>query len=108
MFIFLSLTGVLSSNNKTSPSPVKSDHKLSFAWSIHPILGLLGTVLNSLVLFMFVKERQNMVTLINIMILLDTLYRLMISLVAVPWKCYLMATDSYIFSSLITSDMVKS
>ena len=79
---------------------------MSLAWSFHPVLGIIGTILNSFVLYIFVKERQSMVTLINIMILLDTIYRLLISSVAVHWKCFLMATDTYIFSFLMTKDIV--
>ena len=96
----------LDSNNETSN---KSDHKMSIAWSLHPIIGIVGTVLNSFVLYMFVRERQNMISLINLLILLDTLYRLAISLVGVPWKGFLLATDSYLFSPwLLSNQMVKS
>ena len=33
----------LDSNNETSN---KSDHKMSIAWSLHPIIGIVGTFLN--------------------------------------------------------------
>ena len=98
-------TKCLSSNETFTMK--KAEHKMSIAWSFYPFLGIIGFILNSFVLYMFVQERQNMISLINLLIWLDTLYRLVISLLGVPWKGYLMATDSYLFPWLMSSQMVS-
>ena len=42
--------------------------------------------------------------ILNIYARIECVYRLLISSLAVPWKSYLMATDSYVFSFLLTEE----
>ena len=42
--------------------------------------------------------------ILNIYARIECVYRLLISSLAVQWKSYLMATDSYLFSFLMTND----
>ena len=46
----------------------RSLHPLALPWALHHLLGVLGTFLNSFVLFLFVQERHDFVGAINIMI----------------------------------------
>lgn len=46
----------------------KSLHPLAIPWALHYLLGVLGTFLNSFVLFLFVQERHGFVGAINVMI----------------------------------------
>ena len=106
IFMMLAIQHANSLSNNETFTPKKSEHMFSLAWSFYPILGIIGTILNSYVLYMFVQERQNMISLINLLILLDTLYRLVISLVGVQWKSFLMATDFFLFPWLMSNQMV--
>ena len=45
-----------------------SQHPLSVAWSLHHVLGCVGIILNSFVLYMFVRERHTFIKIINVMI----------------------------------------
>ena len=46
----------------------KADNRMALAWSLHPILGLIGTFLNSFILYMFYTERRSFIKPINAMI----------------------------------------
>ena len=46
----------------------KSDHRMALAWAFNPIFGLIGTCLNSFILYMFYTERQTFIKPINAMI----------------------------------------
>ena len=46
----------------------KSDHRMALAWAFNPIFGLIGTVLNSFILYMFYTERRTFIKPINAMI----------------------------------------
>ena len=56
--------------NETTPDPdrQKSNHPMSFAWSLQPLIGICGTVLNSFVLYMGYCERQTFIRPVNAMI----------------------------------------
>ena len=46
----------------------KSDHRMALAWAFNPIFGLIGTCLNSFILYMFYTERQTFIRPINAMV----------------------------------------
>ena len=65
----LMLNGISALNNSVSNiNQKKSDHRMAFAWAFNPILGLVGTVLNSFILYMFYTERRTFIKPINAMI----------------------------------------
>ena len=47
----------------------RSEHPLYFAWLINSGIGVIGILLNGIVLFMFIIERRNIVSSVNGMIL---------------------------------------
>ena len=54
--------------NETNPGQQKSDHPMSYAWSLQPLIGICGTMLNSFVLYMGYCERQTFIRPVNAMI----------------------------------------
>ena len=46
----------------------KSKHPMSFAWSLHPLIGIFGTIINSFVLYMGYCERETFIRPVNAMI----------------------------------------
>ena len=54
--------------NVTFPGFLKSQHKFSRFWPMLSSIGVVGTILNSYVLYCFISERNNMVTSVNVMI----------------------------------------
>ena len=46
----------------------KSYHRMALAWAVHPIFGVIGTFLNSFILYMFYTERRTFIKPINAMI----------------------------------------
>ena len=65
----LTLNGISALNKSNSNSyQKKSDHRMALAWAFNPILGLIGTVLNSFILYMFYTERRTFIKPINAMI----------------------------------------
>ena len=54
--------------NETTPDRQKSNHPMSFAWSLQPLIGICGTLLNSFVLYMGYCERQTFIRPVNAMI----------------------------------------
>ena len=54
--------------NETNVGHQKNQHPMSFAWSLQPLMGLCGTLLNSFVLFMQYGERQTFIRPVNAMI----------------------------------------
>ena len=48
---------------------LRSEHPLYFYWLINSGIGVIGILLNGLVLFMFIVERRNIVSSVNGMIL---------------------------------------
>ena len=61
-----------SSSNTTSTTTTDVDirprHKLAHLWPLQSIVGLVGVILNSVVFYMFVSERQNMANSVNVLI----------------------------------------
>ena len=49
-------------------SHTRNNHRLSFAWTFNPIIGLVGTILNSFILYIFYSERQIFIKPINSLI----------------------------------------
>ena len=65
----LTLNGISALNNSSSNIyQKKSDHRMALAWSFNPLFGLIGTVLNSFILYMFYTERRTFIKPINAMI----------------------------------------
>lgn len=56
------------STNLTGHEKLKSQHRMSGWWPYLSLIGMLGSILNSLVLYCFISERNNMVSSINVMI----------------------------------------
>ena len=54
--------------NETTHGRQKSNHPMSFAWSLQPLIGICGTLLNSFVLYMGYVERQTFIRPVNAMI----------------------------------------
>ena len=46
----------------------KSKHPMSFAWSLQPLIGIFGTLINSFVLYMGYCEREAFIRPVNAMI----------------------------------------
>ena len=64
----VSLNSSSISQNLSSVAQMKNDHPLSFAWSLQPLMGICGTVINSFVLYMQYCERQTFIRPVNAMI----------------------------------------
>ena len=65
----LTLNGISALNKSNYNSyQKKSDHRMALAWAFNPILGLIGTILNSFILYMFYTERRTFIKPINAMI----------------------------------------
>ena len=47
----------------------RSYHKMNFGWKINSFIGVVGTVLNSIVFYLFILERNTFLTTVNVMIL---------------------------------------
>ena len=53
----------------TNTSELEQHHKMSIAWMFNPvILGLIGTIINSFILYVFYSERQTFIKPINFLI----------------------------------------
>ena len=61
----------LTSSDTTSTTDVdtRPRHKLAHLWPLQSVVGLVGVILNSIVFYMFVSERQNMANSVNVLIL---------------------------------------
>ena len=69
--LMLTLTFLISGAtpmNETDFLDPKKHHPMSFAWSLQPLMGLCGTLLNSFFLFMQYGERQTFIRPVNAMI----------------------------------------
>ena len=63
------LDGISAQNTSSSNvNQKKADNRMALAWALHPILGLIGTFLNSFILYMFYTERRSFIKPINAMI----------------------------------------
>ena len=119
---YLILVSGITCGNLTSESGVKfrmrkdkQSHPIGSLWPFQLIFGLLGIILNSIVLRIFYLERHALVTSVNAMIWwdnkvlgmfwlskiiarMDTIYRLLYSSFFVGWRTVLMSTDYKLFS----------
>ena len=69
LLLMLMLDEISASKNSSSVfEKRKSDHRMALAWAFNPIFGLIGTCLNSFILYMFYTERQTFIKPINAMI----------------------------------------
>ena len=69
LLLILAIGSISAGNNSGSSfEKKKSDHRMAVAWAFNPIFGLIGTFLNSFILYMFYTERQTFIKPINAMI----------------------------------------
>ena len=68
LFVLILVLFVSSISAVNDSSSKKSEHRMALAWSFNPIFGLIGTFLNSFILYMFYTERQTFIKPINAMI----------------------------------------
>ena len=89
---------------------LRSEHPLANAWMINSAIGVIGTFFNSFELFVFYRERHQMINSVNVMIWsvkmlnrmsgqflylvfrMDTFYRVLYSFL-VQWRCYNLSFD---------------
>ena len=70
--IVIKYTLCLQSINKTDNDKMNNhdlDHPIQRAWIINSVIGVCGIILNSLVLVVFIQERDKLVTSVNAMIM---------------------------------------
>lgn len=65
--LLISLTLIVCINSSNETHRMNSNHPMSIAWSLHPIFGLIGTILNGAVLYIFIKERHTFIKIINLL-----------------------------------------
>ena len=69
LLLFLLLDDCCAGNNSSQGiEKRKSDHRMALAWAFNPMFGLIGTCLNSFILYMFYTERHTFIRPINAMI----------------------------------------
>ena len=74
------------------------------AWHFQSLLGCFGTLLNSFLLYIFYSERQVLASSVNAMIAMDTLYRILYTLV-IQWRSYNLTSRRGLLAGLgITRD----
>ena len=56
------------SNSTVAGAGARPRHNLALAWLLQSLVGLVGVILNSIVFYMFVSERQNMANSVNFLI----------------------------------------
>ena len=61
-------TNMSNYQNSAVQQGTRSKHKLSYYWLLQSFIGLIGTILNSFVLNIFVKEKRSLATSVNFMI----------------------------------------
>ena len=92
-------------------------------WSYNIFVGLIGSVLNSYILYIFISERHSMITSVNAMIWygeisdknififyfrMETFYRLLYSMIGVHWRSFNMMSDTNLLHFLMDREMVRS
>ena len=98
-------------------------HVLSSFWPLQSVTGVVGSVLNIFVLYIFISDRQTLTTSINLMIwsvsrvevdntsdllfMMDTLFRLLYSSLALHWRSYLMYYRTSLLHQLISFETVR-
>ena len=121
--IFGSTNEKLVNQTSSYPPPPRSHHPFAKYWPFLSIIGIFGIFLNIFVLYSFYSERATMVSSVNIMIgqldnssfttflhnfhRIDTMYRLVYSLIGTHWRNYNMYSDKNLFHTWIDLEMVK-
>ena len=87
----------------------KSEHYLVKwkAWQILSVVGMFGTISNSFLLFIFYSERKLLVTSVNVMICMDTLYRLVYATITIHWRTHNMVQDKTMFHHWLGREQVE-
>ena len=68
LYFTILIVPTLAGNVSLTPRPL-SEHPLHKGWLCCTPIGFVGFILNSLVLFIFIKERSSLVTSVNTMIM---------------------------------------
>ena len=118
LLLLLALVSLSSENNHSasltySPDKQKRKNQEHFlvkygAWQSLSVLGLLGTVSNAFILNTFYSERHSMVTSVNAMICMDTLFRLLYVTIGIHWRTYNMLYRQTLFQAFWAKDQVIS
>ena len=118
LLLLLALVSLSSENNHSatlrySPDKQKRKNQEHFlvkygAWQSLSVLGLLGTVSNAFILNTFYSERHSMVTSVNAMICMDTLFRLLYATIGIHWRTYNMLYRQPLFQAFWAKDQVIS
>ena len=118
LLLLLALLSFSSENNHSvintySPEKQKTKKQDHFlvkygAWQSLSVLGLLGTLSNAFLLNPFYSERQSMVTSVNAMICMDTLYRLLYATIGIHWRTFNMLYHQPLFHAFWGKDQVIS
>ena len=118
LLLLLALVSLSSENNHSatlrySPDKQKRKNQEHFlvkygAWQSLSVLGLLGTLSNAFLLKTFYSERQSMVTSVNAMICMDTLYRLLYATIGIHWRTFNMLYQQPLFQAFWGKDQVIS
>ena len=59
----------VSMSNLTIPGAgARPRHSLALPWLLQSVIGLVGVILNSLVFYVFISERQNMARPVNVLV----------------------------------------
>ena len=56
------------SNSTVAGAGARPRHNLALAWLLQSLVGLVGVVLNSIVFYVFISERQNMARPVNVLV----------------------------------------
>ena len=56
------------SNSTVAGAGARPRHNLGLAWLLQSLVGLVGVVLNSIVFYVFISERQNMARPVNVLV----------------------------------------
>ena len=118
LLLLFALLSLSSGNNHSvintySPEKQKTKKQEHFlvkygAWQSLSVLGLLGTLSNAFLLNTFYSERQSMVTSVNAMICMDTLFRLLYATIGIHWRTYNMLYHQPLFQALWGREQVTS
>ena len=54
--------------SNTTVAGARPRHSLALPWLLQSVIGLVGVILNSLVFYVFISERQNMARPVNVLV----------------------------------------
>ena len=88
----------------------KSDHFIvkHFGWQSLSGFGIVGTVLNSFLLYTFYSERKALATSVNAMICAETLHRMIYATISVHWRTYNMVMEEPLFHQYLGKHKVNA